>query len=145
MNANHDYRWTVQGLDILMATVTIHCPKCSASLKLADRSMLGRKGKCPKCSHRFVLQEPEEVELTLAEPPAPARPASKAINPPVLKGTSAKWVPDGPKADPGDPPVIPSNSFPTPAADSRRTRQRSTPEIPDPTEINPGVSDTGTA
>ncbi|MGC1274714.1 MAG: hypothetical protein WBC44_13490 [Planctomycetaceae bacterium] len=53
----------------------IPCPKCGSVLKLRDRSMLGRTGKCPKCSHRFTLAEPtpapksEEVELELAESP----------------------------------------------------------------------------
>ncbi|MBS0202783.1 MAG: hypothetical protein JSS49_07770 [Planctomycetes bacterium] len=50
--------------------VTIHipCPKCGRELKLRDRSLLGRKGKCPKCEHAFVLEEPEVVQLELAEP-----------------------------------------------------------------------------
>ncbi len=63
----------------------IPCPKCGSVLKLRDRSLLGRTGKCPKCSHRFLLAEPEpaarqdEVELELAESPAEetvARPAA---------------------------------------------------------------------
>ncbi len=65
-----------------MDTIQIPCPKCGAELKLRDRSLLGRKGKCPKCAHAFVLEEPEEVQLELAEPePAPA-------------GTAARWIPD---------------------------------------------------
>ena len=48
----------------------IPCPKCGAELKLPDRSMLGRTGKCPKCAHRFTLTEPEEIELELASPAA---------------------------------------------------------------------------
>lgn len=46
--------------------VQIPCPECGAILKLPDRTLLGRKGKCPKCGHRFVLSEPDEVELELA-------------------------------------------------------------------------------
>jgi hypothetical protein len=49
----------------------IPCPECGAVLKLPNRSLLGRKGKCPKCGHRFVLAEPEEVELELAEAAQP--------------------------------------------------------------------------
>ena len=56
----------------IMDTIQIPCPKCGSELKLRDRSLLGRKGKCPKCSHAFVLEEPEEVELELAEPEPPA-------------------------------------------------------------------------
>ncbi|HEX6986351.1 MAG TPA: hypothetical protein VF170_13295 [Planctomycetaceae bacterium] len=50
--------------------VQIPCPKCGSLLRLRDRSMLGRTGKCPKCDHRFTLAEPDEVELELAEPAA---------------------------------------------------------------------------
>jgi hypothetical protein len=66
-----------------METLQIPCPKCGRELKLRDRSLLGRKGKCPKCEHSFILQEPEEVQLELAEPE------------PTGVGTSARWVPDG--------------------------------------------------
>lgn len=41
----------------VMASLQIPCPKCGKTLKLPDRSLLGRKGKCPKCSHAFVLSE----------------------------------------------------------------------------------------
>ena len=74
-------------------SVTIHCPKCDAGLKLPNRDLLGRKGKCPKCGHRFVLEEPDEVELQLAEPDEPT-PAPR-LAPPMV-GTSAKWIPDDP-------------------------------------------------
>ncbi len=71
-------------------SITINCPKCSSGLKLPDRKLLGRKGKCPKCQHRFILEEPDEVVLELAEPEAPAEPQAPLV------GTSAKWVPDEP-------------------------------------------------
>lgn len=48
----------------------IPCPKCGAVLKLRDRSMLGRVGKCPKCGNRFTLSDPDVVELELAAPAA---------------------------------------------------------------------------
>lgn len=50
-----------------MDTINIPCPKCGRELKLRDRSLLGRKGKCPKCGHAFVMEEPV-VQLELAEP-----------------------------------------------------------------------------
>ena len=65
-----------------MDSVLIPCPKCGKDLKLRDRKLLGKQGRCPKCKHRFVLEEPDEVQLELAESDAP----------PV--GTSAQWVPD---------------------------------------------------
>lgn len=67
-----------------MAGFQIPCPKCGKLLKLPDRSLLGRKGKCPKCRHSFVLEEPDEVQLELVEPAAAQVPT----------GTSPKWVPD---------------------------------------------------
>jgi hypothetical protein len=66
-----------------MENILIPCPKCGRELKLRDRSLLGRKGKCPKCEHSFVLREPEEVQLELADPE------------PTAVGTAARWVPDG--------------------------------------------------
>ena len=80
-----------------MATIIrIPCPQCGAELKLKDPKLLGRNGKCPKCAHRFVLQEPEdEVELELATDDPAETPAV---------GTAAQWVPDGaPAAAPGAP------------------------------------------
>lgn len=59
--------------------IRIPCPQCGRELKLPDRKLLGRKGKCPKCSHSFVLEEPAEVQLELAEP----EPAG-----------AGKWIPD---------------------------------------------------
>ena len=64
-----------------MPDVLISCPKCGKGLKLRDRSKLGRPGRCPACQHKFILQEPEEVELELAD-------AVPAV------GTGARWVPD---------------------------------------------------
>ena len=49
-------------------SIQIPCPKCGRELKLPDRSLLGRKGKCPKCAHTFVLEEPPVVALELANP-----------------------------------------------------------------------------
>ncbi len=73
-----------------MSGLQIPCPKCGKKLKLPDRSLLGRKGKCPKCSNSFVLEEPDEVRLELAE--------QNAAAPPI--GTGAKWIPDAPAAPP---------------------------------------------
>lgn len=64
-----------------MSTLNIPCPKCGKELKLRDRSLLGKKGRCPSCQFAFVLEEPEEVQLELADAPA--------------VGKGARWVPDG--------------------------------------------------
>lgn len=90
-----------------MAPLSIPCPKCSAGLKLPGREFLGRKGKCPKCKHRFVLEEPDEVELELADSPVQT-PLTASPNTPLV-GTSAKWVPD---AEQAADPMLPSAPFP---------------------------------
>jgi len=69
----------------------IPCPECDSVLKLPDRSLLGKTGRCPSCRHKFVLVEPEEVELQLADGPVDTSPQ---------QGTSARWVPDEPAAEP---------------------------------------------
>ena len=81
-----------------MSELVVNCPKCSKGLKLRDRSKIGKKARCPKCSHVFVLTappEPEqvenEVELKLASdvaPPPVAQPDVPAV------GVAARWVPD---------------------------------------------------
>lgn len=40
-----------------MARLEIACPKCGQRLKVPDRSLLGRKARCGKCAHKFVMQE----------------------------------------------------------------------------------------
>jgi hypothetical protein len=59
-------------------SIQIPCPKCGRELKLPDRSLLGRKGKCPKCDHTFILEEPPVVALELANP-EPVASASHAV------------------------------------------------------------------
>jgi len=54
-----------------MQSILIPCPKCGSELRLNDRRLLGRKGKCPKCQHRFLLLEPKEVELEAVEEASP--------------------------------------------------------------------------
>ncbi|MEZ6125874.1 MAG: hypothetical protein R3C49_22330 [Planctomycetaceae bacterium] len=106
-----------------MTSLTIPCPECGAGLKLPDRSLLGRRGKCPKCQHRFVLEEPDEVQLELAEPDPPPR-APVASSPPMV-GTSPRWVPDDPaeqEAGDADFPVLPSVDARPVSGRSRKTR-----------------------
>lgn len=90
-----------------MSSISIPCPQCGSALKLPSRQYLGRKGKCPKCEHRFILEEPDEVELQLAdEPISPPKPVAPAE---PLVGTSPRWVPD---ADSAADPVFPAAPFP---------------------------------
>ncbi len=92
-----------------MDTIQIPCPKCGRELKLRDRSLLGRKGKCPKCGHAFVLEEPEEVQLELAE------------SEPQVAASTGRWVPDGgavaapsPRTVPGRPQATATSEAPSP-------------------------------
>lgn len=64
-------------------------------MKLKDASLLGKTGRCPKCAHRFLLENPaeDEVQMELVEAPAPIV-RSQGAQPKV--GTSAQWVPDAP-------------------------------------------------
>ena len=62
-----------------MSDLVVNCPKCTKGLKLRDRSKIGKKARCPKCSHVFVLSVPsepdesaDEVELKLASEVASA-------------------------------------------------------------------------
>jgi hypothetical protein len=81
-----------------MEPVPIPCPKCGKVLRLRDHSLIGKKGKCPKCQNRFVLAlpaqqqpaapAPESVEFELAGSVPSATPQV---------GTAAKWVPDQPQ------------------------------------------------
>ncbi|MFK7817252.1 MAG: hypothetical protein AB8G99_00915, partial [Planctomycetaceae bacterium] len=69
----------------------IPCPSCSKTLKFKDASRIGRKAKCPKCGHLFVVTLPgsedtDEVEMELVQP-TPVDP---------MEGTSARWIPDEP-------------------------------------------------
>ena len=77
-----------------MSELVVNCPKCSKGLKLRDRRKIGKKARCPGCSHVFVLSAPtepengeDEVELKLASYVAPQP------DQPVV-GVAPRWVPD---------------------------------------------------
>ncbi len=78
--------------------MVIRCPKCTKGLKLRDSSKLGKKARCPKCRHVFVMQLPtpqpeseddeDEIQMELAQP---------------VEGTDARWVPDNAPAGQASP------------------------------------------
>jgi len=85
-----------------MSGVKIPCPQCQSVLKLKDRSMLGKTGKCPKCGHKFVLEEP-----------APKQPESpvkfELVDEQPAAGQNVQWIPDTPTpATPATPPTPPT-------------------------------------
>ena len=65
-------------------SIQIPCPNCGCELKLPDRSLLGRKGKCPKCTHTFILEEPPVVALELANP----EPVTSVANSPSVTNST---------------------------------------------------------
>lgn len=81
-----------------MEPLWIPCPECGSKLRLRDRSRLGKRGKCPKCSHKFILTEPaandsaDEVQMELVD----TAPAAARATPQPAVGTSARWIPDNP-------------------------------------------------
>lgn len=88
-----------------MPAISIPCPACKSLLKLPDTSLLGKKAKCPKCAHRFVLALPVEDEVPLQLADVPVLPLAPKM------GKAAKWVPDDfPPASPSIP-VAPSMPF----------------------------------
>ena len=46
--------------------IVVPCPECEHELKLPDKSLLGRKARCPMCSFKFVLEVAEEPEPVAA-------------------------------------------------------------------------------
>src|SRR5262249_23019843 len=36
------------------------CPQCGRMLRLPDRAQVGRKARCAKCGHKFILQDPDQ-------------------------------------------------------------------------------------
>jgi len=69
-----------------MTELRIPCPKCGKQLKLPDRSLLGRKGRCPRCRHSFVLADPQAAQPIEAE----LQPAEVVQS---TAGASASWTP----------------------------------------------------
>jgi hypothetical protein len=90
-----------------MSAISIPCPSCGSLLKVPDESFIGKRARCPRCSHRFVLTMPEdEVSLQLADD-VPVLPAAPVVPPNLMVGTSARWVPD---EIPSFPPVFQPNT-----------------------------------
>ncbi|WP_437206369.1 hypothetical protein [Planctomicrobium sp. SH664] len=116
--------------------LSIHCPHCQRRLKIENRSLLGKKVKCPGCSQPFVLAEPE-AESTTGRVSPPERPRSD------------------PSPTPPEPPLAPpETAAPAPAGDlfeqlaqmeSRRTttarqsKSRTSPRWTGPALIAGGV------
>ncbi|RPI83112.1 MAG: hypothetical protein EHM42_08750, partial [Planctomycetaceae bacterium] len=44
-----------------MSRLDIPCPQCGMLLTIPDRALLGKKGRCPRCQNKFLLQLPAEL------------------------------------------------------------------------------------
>ena len=43
----------------------IPCPICGKRLRVLDQSLLGRRGQCPVCRHKFALEVPKSPEFVI--------------------------------------------------------------------------------
>lgn len=71
-----------------MSAIAVPCPACSALLKLPDTRLVGKTARCPKCSHKFVIQLP-------AAPAAPVAPVAQmpTVAPPQPVATAPDELP----------------------------------------------------
>lgn len=121
-----------------MAAVNIPCPECGRLLKLPDRALLGKKGRCGKCGHRFILQEPaapqfapvderESNQFDAANFEFDASEENGSTGDETLVGIAARYIPEEPisrghvpgtvqAAPPARPAPLPVNE-PPPAAE----------------------------
>ncbi len=65
--------------------ITVACPECAYHLHLPSRDYLGRKGKCPQCGHKFVMQE-FHAAASPPKPGSPPKPASPKPEKPADTG-----------------------------------------------------------
>jgi len=100
-----------------MSGVSVQCPHCEKSFRIADRGLLGRTGKCSACGRKFTLKEAvvpattasdrgkpkpvkeaKETARSLRPPDAPrtkaAEPVFTAADEEPRIGVNARWVPD---------------------------------------------------
>lgn len=100
-----------------MPAINVPCPACKSSLKLPDETYVGKKAKCPKCGHRFVITIPGPAGGS--DDDIPVLPLAPRM------GTSARWVPDDPQS-PGVPPTL---QFPG-AGSTTNAGQGAVPPVP---------------
>ena len=94
-------------------TIEIPCPLCGSRLKLPDRSLLGKKGKCGKCKHRFILEDPAPTAPKIQFAEAKEATGGMNVNE-TLVGEFVQWIPEEGSAVPNRPAV------PIPAPPPRR-------------------------
>ncbi len=122
-----------------MPAISIPCPSCGAVLKVPDNSMLGKRAKCPKCAHRFVMELPQSEEVPLQLADIPVLPLAPQV------GTGARWVPDeGPAIPQPEIPVF--DSMPRGSVSPRISVPEPESQMPDILAFTPvGSAQTPTA
>lgn len=75
-----------------MSNIEIPCPNCGSHLKIPDRSLLGKKGKCGKCGHRFIMTEPAPIQFDNPVQFELANPAPRLDE--TMVGEFVKYVPE---------------------------------------------------
>ncbi len=70
-----------------MSSITVSCPACKSTLKMPNSDFVGKKARCPKCAHKFVITLPPTVEVP-EEAEIPVFPLAPKL------GQAARWVPD---------------------------------------------------
>ena len=95
-----------------MARIEITCPQCGKMLIVRDPALLGKKGKCNRCEHKFLLELPpsgvvfQEVADGVPSESPPAGPVERVDEPPpALRKVEPAATPAAP-VPPAAPPVV---------------------------------------
>ncbi len=111
--------------DSLSMEIIVACPNCNYELHLPSRDFLGRRGKCPKCEHKFEMQEKQAA-------PKPAIPKPE-VSKPIPKPEVSKPEKIKPAKPPGKPR---SDSVPVPAPGDEDFRNLEDPDFADESDVS---------
>jgi len=120
--------WLV-GMNAPMSRIEILCPQCGKLLIIRDPAQLGRKGKCKRCEHKFLLELPptgivfqeipeggrpgeDSPAAIAATEPEPERPESQPVPAPARTPVPTSGPVRTPRA-PVPAPAPPDNAAPT--------------------------------
>lgn len=81
-----------------MEQFTVTCPKCRFVLKFHDPKLLGRKGRCPACRHKFILNQAEQTASSAAAIRVDASPPATPSKTKADRADSATIIASSPAA-----------------------------------------------